>query len=355
MCALLCVGFLTCALTYSWMQGSKGRPAEDEEHTLRSVPTPDPPSPTDKSLTLKLDMSPSPSLSQPDLKLSLPPRKPFQSSDKSNRFPRYMIIGFGKAGTRALYDLLRLHPNITGPASEMRFFSTSKFTSQKIDTYLQQIPKPPKEGYTIEKSPDYILSPKAPGRIATSARELGITSANLKFIVMLRDPIDRAMSEYLEWVALRKRNHGPPLPSFDDMVWDTSSPHSINAAQPFLNASCYAQHIRRWFKTFPREQCCFVDGDNFNKHPFEEVHKLERCMGMSPFYKEDYFIYSPSRKLYCFRVPGRKVKCGKDTKGRTHPEIRTDILVKLREFFHPWNVQLSELIGQNWRNYDSVF
>ncbi len=274
-------------------------------------------------------------------------------TDLANRFPRFMIIGFGKSGTRALYDLLRMHPKLNGPMSEMRFFSALNYSQETLKTkYLLHIPRPPMEGYTIEKSPDYITSPGAPIRIAKSAKKLGVETPKLKFIVVLRDPVDRAMSEYLEWVALRNRNNGPALPSFEDMVWDENSPGSIDGSQPFLNASCYAQHIQRWFKTFSREQCCFVDGDTFTKQPYQEVSKLEECMGLPHFFEKEYFIYNHSRKLYCFKVPKKKMKCGKNSKGREHPDIPREVLEKLREYFHPWNVQLSELMGPSWRSYD---
>ncbi|XP_041346761.1 heparan sulfate glucosamine 3-O-sulfotransferase 6-like, partial [Gigantopelta aegis] len=52
--------------------------------------------------------------------------------------------------------------------------------------------------YTIEKSPDYILSQDSAVRIKEAATVTGHNVTDLKFIVMLRNPVVRAVSEYIE-------------------------------------------------------------------------------------------------------------------------------------------------------------
>ncbi len=266
----------------------------------------------------------------------------FNKQPLTARFPTYMIIGFGKAGTRALYDLLRLHPKLSGPSSEERFFSLHY--SLGLHAYLHSLPRPPTGGYTIEKSPDYIISSSASNRIIESARSLGIEPSGLKFIVVLRDPIDRAVSEYLEWQVQRKKNHQKDLPPFPEMV--VTKDLQVDASRPFLNTSCYAAHISHWMKAFPREQICFVDGDVFNRNPFKEVHELEECMGLQHFFTEDNFVYDPIRGHFCFQV--KEKKCMKKSKGRAHPSVPSNVLMKLKEFFRPWNEQLPELTGKEW-------
>ena len=264
------------------------------------------------------------------------------SRELVTRFPTYMIIGFGKAGTRALYDLLRLHPSLNGPVSEERFFSLHY--SKGLEAYLKSLPHPPTGGYTIEKSPDYIIHPESPDRIIESSNVLGIDPSRLKFIVMLRDPVYRAISEYLEWKVQRKKNHGKSLPPFEEMV--ITDELQVDSSQPFLNTSCYAAHISQWMKTFPWEQMCFVDGDIFTINPHREVHELEECMGIQHFFTEENFVFDPSRKHFCFQVSGKH--CMKKSKGREHPSIRSDVVMKMKEYFQPWNEQLLELTGRRW-------
>ena len=264
------------------------------------------------------------------------------------RFPKYMIIGFGKAGTRALYEALKLHPSLSGPQAERRYFS--RYYSKGLSSYLTHLPDPPPGGFTIEKSPDYITDPETPKRIVETAKMIGIDSSSLKFIVVLRNPIDRAMSEYLEWNIQHKLHHQPLLQPFSRMVLTTTG--EVNSAVMFLNSSCYAQHILNWLQVFSQDQMCYVDGDRFISNPYEEVHILEQCLGLRQFFTRNNFVYQQQRGFYCFHVGGKNLCMGK-SKGRRHPSIPQGVLAKLKVFFHPWNDQLLELTGRKFTNWDA--
>ena len=264
------------------------------------------------------------------------------------RFPKYMIVGFGKAGTRALYEALKLHPSLSGPQAERRYFS--RYYSKGLWSYLTHLPDPPPRGFTIEKSPDYITNPQAPNRIVKTAKMIGINSSSLKFIVVLRNPIDRAMSEYLEWDIQHRLHHQPLLQPFSRMVVTTTG--EVNSAVLFLNSSCYAQHILNWLQVFSQEQMCFVDGDRFISNPYEEVHILEQCMGIRQFFTQDNFVYQQQRGFYCFQVRGKNL-CMSKAKGRKHPSIPQGVLAKLKAFFHPWNEQLLDLTGREFTDWDA--
>ena len=264
------------------------------------------------------------------------------------RFPKYMIIGFGKAGTRALYEALKLHPSLSGPQAERRYFS--RYYSKGLSSYLTHLPDPPPGGFTIEKSPDYITDPETPRRIVETAKMIGIDSSSLKFIVVLRNPIDRAMSEYLEWNIQHKLHHQPLLQPFSRMVLTTTG--EVNSSVLFLNSSCYAQHILNWLQMFSQDQMCYVDGDRFISNPYEEVHILEQCLGLRQFFTRNNFVYQQQRGFYCFHVGGKNLCMGK-SKGRRHPSIPQGVLAKLKVFFHPWNDQLLELTGRKFTNWDA--
>ena len=262
------------------------------------------------------------------------------TSQLLRRFPKYMIIGFGKAGTKALFEVLKLHPSLKGPETEQRYFS--RYYSQGLSSYLVHLPDPPPGGFTIEKSPDYITLPNVHRRILNTSKMIHVDSSSLKFIVVLRNPIDRAMSEYLEWNVQHKLKDEPLLPSFSSMVLTATG--KVKSSVAFLNTSCYAQHIRNWLQVFDKEQMCFVDGDRFISDPYEEVHALERCMGLRPFFSRDNFVLDrPTRGFYCFVVGSKEVCMGK-RKGRLHPRIPQSTLSKLNTFFRPCNEQLQLLL-----------
>ena len=256
------------------------------------------------------------------------------------RFPKYMIIGFGKAGTKALYEALKLHPSLRGPEMEQRYFS--RYYSRGLQSYLLHMPIPPHKGFIIEKSPDYITTSETPRRIVQSTSMINIDYSRMIFIVVLRNPIDRAMSEYLEWNIQHKLHQQPLLPSFSEMVLNEDG--EVNSSVAFLTNSCYAQHITNWLQVFDREQMCFVDGDKFILDPYEVMQDLEQCMELRIFFSKENFVHRKDRKFYCF-VAGRREVCMNKRKGRRHPDIPQGTLTKLRTFFHPWNEQLWNLTG----------
>ena len=254
-------------------------------------------------------------------------------------FPSYMIIGFGKAGTRALYDVLRLHPQLNGPEKEERFF-TRKY-GKGLTKYLSSFPSKPINGFLIEKSPDYILDSKVPSRIIAAAKQTYRDAHDLIFIVITRNPIDRAMSEYLEWSIQRKASKLPPLLPFDDMVLKDSV---IQTQQPFINASCYEYHIHSWLQTFSEAQMCYVDGDAFVTNPLQQIQHLETCMGLQNFFSNKNFVYNKIRGFYCFKN-GSKPQCMGGAKGRPHPPIKSEVRSQLTQYFRQCNSHISQFMG----------
>lgn len=266
------------------------------------------------------------------------------SHELLRRFPQVMIIGFGKAGTKALYEALKLHPKLSGPYKEKRFFS--QYYSIGLESYLMSLPDPPDDGFNSEKSPDYIIVPASPKRIKLAASITGVSSHNLKFVVVLRDPIDRAMSEYLEWNIQRKASNKPRLPPFEDMVIDKNG--NVDASQPFINTSCYAYHIRNWLKHFSREQMCYVDGDMFVVDPLKEMRMLEECLQLDHYFSPKNFVYDDVRGFYCFQDPKSMTKsvCMNKSKGRKHPDIPEHVVKMLTNYFQPWCSLIPDLIGR---------
>ena len=256
------------------------------------------------------------------------------------KFPHFMIVGFGKAGTRALYDVLRLHPQLAGPQKEERFFSLKY--GKGLSKYLSSFPTRPAGGFLIEKSPDYLLEPRVPARIMAAARLAGRRIEDLTFIVITRNPIDRAMSEYLEWKIQRRLAGSPKLPPFEEMVFKDGVLHT---QQPFINASCYEYHIGSWLRTFSQRQMCYVDGDAFVRSPLQQVQLLESCLGLQPFFSDRNFVFNERRGFYCFRTATETQQCMGGGKGRPHPQIAADVRTRLVDYFQQCNSHLAQHTG----------
>jgi hypothetical protein len=116
--------------------------------------------------------------------------------------PDFLLLGAQKAGTTALYEYLRRHPQITGPSwKEVSFFD--RHWARGESWYRGNFPNLARtRGKLVgEASPSYVLHPLAPQRV----QEL-VPDARL--IVLVRNPVDRAFSQYNHEVALGRE----PLP-----------------------------------------------------------------------------------------------------------------------------------------------
>ena len=113
-------------------------------------------------------------------------------------FPNFFIIGAAKCGTTSLYDYLTQHPCIhSSLTKEPRYFD--KYYYRGLNWYKTHYPSSLKKWVAtkikkkpfvvVDATPRYLDHPHTPDRI----KEI-VPSA--KFVVLLRNPIDRAYSHY---------------------------------------------------------------------------------------------------------------------------------------------------------------
>ena len=261
-----------------------------------------------------------------------------------DRFPIIFIIGFGKSGTRAMYDALRMHPQIQGPYKEIRYFDNHYEAGLKW--YLDKMPSPVEGKLMVEKSPSYLIHEVSIPRMLQTMKFLEINPSTRKFVVMFRDPITRALSEYVEWQISRQIFKRPSLRPFHELVYTKSK--EINLSEvPFLNASLYAVHISKWLNYFSPSQMCYVDGERFVTDPYTVMKTLESCLHLNPFFVKDHFVYVSSRGFYCFRSdPSKQPNCERQSKGRVHPSVPNNVLDNLKKAFHPFNMILPNITGE---------
>ena len=125
-----------------------------------------------------------------------PKRKVIQ---KANLF----IIGAQKCGTSTLFDNLVKHKNIYGgKIKEKNYFSHEYLYQKGPEWYHNLFPKSSifnkvtKKSYFLDASPSYLMCKEAADKIFKY-------NPNAKFIVMMRNPVDRAFSA---WNMYRQMN-----------------------------------------------------------------------------------------------------------------------------------------------------
>ncbi|XP_076059016.1 heparan sulfate glucosamine 3-O-sulfotransferase 1-like [Oratosquilla oratoria] len=267
-----------------------------------------------------------------------PPQPPFcpqvPYNDKRKRLPKALIIGVRKGGTRALLEMLDLHPYVRVGKVEMHFFDDN--FNKGYRWYLQNMPYTFESQMTIEKTPSYFVTPDAVKRVY-------VMDKKVKLLLIVRDPTTRLVSDYLQIVDNNKRR-GKEL-SFQEHMF-TADGKFIEKRTP-VRVGLYAVHLAMWLQHFPTNQIHVVDGDALIRRPFSELIKVQNFLGLPPCITPNHFYYNMTKGFYCMQTE-KYHKCLANDKGRTHPHMDPALLTIIRQFYQPHNEKFYKMVGRNF-------
>lgn len=172
-------------------------------------------------------------------------------------------------------------------------------------------------------------------------------NASVKLLLIVREPVTRAISDYAQLRA-NAATASPVVPpsaskSFEQLVLHPNG--SINEAYRPLSISVYHHYLHRWLEVFPREQILVVNGDLLIEDPVSQIQKIESFLGLEPRIGTHNFYFNETKGFYCLRNETSD-RCLKETKGRKHPRVNPRVLSKLRKYFGEHNQKFYELIGE---------
>ncbi|WAQ95826.1 HS3SB-like protein [Mya arenaria] len=262
----------------------------------------------------------------------------FQVRNKTKRLPHALIIGVKKAGTRALLEYLRLHPDVRAPGPETHFFD--KHYDKGLKWYRSLMPETYKDQLTIEKTPSYFVTKGIPERVYRMSKKT-------KLIVVFRDPVTRAISDYAQ---LASRN--PSVKSFDEMVFINNETRVIDTSWTLVKIGLYALHLSRWLEYFPLNQMLFVSGEDLIRAPASEMRRVQQFLELKQHITSDNFTYNYTKGFPCYKKDSSKSSwhCLNEEKGRQHPHIEPSVRQRLQDFYRPFNHRLFSMAGRdfNW-------
>jgi|SaaInlStandDraft_2_1057019.scaffolds.fasta_scaffold08118_3 hypothetical protein len=261
-------------------------------------------------------------------------KKIFQNYQSSTHFlhalPDYLIIGAVKSGTTSMYSYLIQHPDIE-PALTKQIHFFDQFYGRGIKWYKSNFPikLSMNKKITGEATPFYFIHPDAPKRI----HEL---IPNVKLIIMLRNPIDRAFSHYqMEYRHEKEKcsfedaleNENSRIEGqFEKLLNDSNYYNHDFFSRSYCHTGMYYNHLKRWMNIFPKEQCFIIDSDRFNEEPDLWYNKTLKFLNQKEFHLEEY----------------KKMKKAK------YSPVKDQTRKKLQEFFEPYNEKLYKLIDFNF-------
>ena len=169
--------------------------------------------------------------------------------------PDFLIIGAQKSGTTWLWNEMRQHPDIFMPdRKELHYFSNDgqiKFNDANSMDWYQSHFKCSKQAMRIgEATPSYLNRP-------CSAENIYKTIPNVKLIVILRQPANRA---YSQWRMLRKKMVVPLNYSFLESFY-CDLPKQVGMKK----RGFYAQQLKIYYKVFNKDKILILFYDDLIK------------------------------------------------------------------------------------------
>jgi hypothetical protein len=324
------------------------------------------------------------------------PPAPDGSRAQARRPPDFFIVGQLKSGTTALFEMLRVHPQIYMPErKEPRFFATEMYvrdaprpggTPKTLDEYLAWFEDARPDQRIGEASAVYLWSHAA-------ARGIADVQPDARIIAIFREPASMLRSLHLELVQIhvetetdlrtaleledsRKRGIDVPRHTY----WPALLLYSDHVR--------YAEQLRRYLEVFPSDQILVLIYEDFRRDNEATIRTILRFLDIDDTLPLETRDANPSVRVRSKRAHElvHSVGVGRGPVSRAlkatikavtpqrlrhtmwneaerrllyaHPEPPdSDLMLELRRRFKPEVVALSELLKRDlltlW-GYDDI-
>mmetsp|Transcript_36451 Transcript_36451/g.58677 ORF Transcript_36451/g.58677 Transcript_36451/m.58677 type:complete len:398 (-) Transcript_36451:1079-2272(-) len=303
--------------------------------------------------------------------------------DNEGRAPDFFLIGYSQAGSSFLNGKLKGHKNVGRACKkEIRFFDRRllRWGNDRIakgrdpnqvsfTNYFRCFGTPNAQNVVGDHTVKTIYTDSA------MPVWLRAVNPNMKLIVLLRNPMDRIKSRFshlgnglrLDCAKLLKskgacsrRNFDLyvskaldfierecALPTSDDYagrmnvdpaIYKCSSQVEFTGLETdTILSSLYVEHIKHWFKFFPREQFLFVQADDLFKQTARTMKQITDYLGLPAHSVEELELY---------RAP-----VNSHTKSKTRAGLPVNMTLspstakRLETFLEPYNRRLERLLA----------
>ena len=257
---------------------------------------------------------------------------PYLSRTCAQRYPRSIIIGVAKGGTRELIDFLAMHPAVVikrFPTYELCFFR-HKWT-HGLEWYRKRMPLSMPNQITIEKCPFYFSDPNSPSRI----RKM---DPHIKLILIVRDPVDRTISHMTF-----KRNKSA------EYITNVANNRISDDTRRF-RLSFYDEPFERYLKYYNRSQIHIVDSERFKTEPYSVLRETETFLGLPHLIRKEDVVFNTEKGFYCLKKVNSVVStCYDETRGREEVKTRLGrVRSMLKDLFKPHNERFFNLTGRRF-------
>jgi hypothetical protein len=248
--------------------------------------------------------------------------------------PDFFLVGVQKGGTTSLFDALYQHPQIIANKTKEMFYYGNSINYKSGKNYYKQFfateyhkksveKKLGKPCFAIDASTDSFDSKEAPARIFADNK-------NARIVVFLRDPVERAFSQYKFSVKLgfETADFEKALELENQRIAEQVGKEHNYAFQRlgYRSRGMYAEYLENWYKVFDKKNIFVESSEAFFKDPQAVYDQLIDFLGLEKKEKVDF------------------KKLNEGSLEKMSPATRT----MLSEFYKPHNKKLFEIIGTSY-------
>jgi hypothetical protein len=196
------------------------------------------------------------------------------------RLADFIIGGAARSGTTWLYTLLDHHSGIfmaKPVAPEPKFFLVDEIYNKGIDSYKSLFASATPGQITGEKSTNYLEN-------AAAAKRIHQHIPKVKLVFILRDPVERAYSNYL-WSrmnGLESESFADALAKEEERERTMPEAHRFSRPHAYFSRGRYADLLKPYFSLFPKEQVLCLRYEDIAEAPQTLAGNLHRFLGVPP-------------------------------------------------------------------------
>ncbi len=258
--------------------------------------------------------------------------------------PDFLVIGAKRGGTTSVWNWLTRHPHVapmfpTAQQIKSPHYFDIHYT-EGLDWYRSHFPSRAALERTArrtgvrpllgEASPYYVFHPLVAERVRAAMPEA-------KLILTLRNPVDRAYSNYCE----RRGSDAEELATFEEAIdaepgrlageedrlrADPGYYSADHDCHSYLARGRYAEHLAPWLQLFAREQLLILPFEDLKTDPADAYRTIQEFLGLP--------VVSPPTLAHHNKLPV--------------PSMAPATRERLVDYFRPWNAKLATLLGRQF-------
>jgi len=198
-------------------------------------------------------------------------------NNKKPLLPDLYILGVQKAGTTSLHAWLSQHPEIYSNdyIKDVDFFAHPDRSSDPAKYLSEFVSDYKNEKIFLQTHVNYIFYEKALKRISE------VHKNHPKFILVLRNPLDRAVSAYHYFVKVSRETRSPK----EALVYRPEERHEFsldNNDLTYIEHGFYFKQLQAFEKYFSLNDLLILDFKQLVASPQQVLEKIYKFIGVAP-------------------------------------------------------------------------